>query len=207
MKPETDKLFNLQTILLVPFGIVLNILLAQVAILLSLPLFLDSIGTIVASALGGILPGVMVGFFSNALNSIGDPITLYYGVISVLFALLSSLFSRKGMFTRIGSACITAIPFAIVGGLLGSLLTWALSGLSMGTGVSSPYALLLVNRFGLSPFIAQLTADFGIDLADKIITVLLVFLSIKALPAKLLDRFPNGAIYLTDHAARDEHKA
>lgn len=203
MKPESDKLFNLQTILLVPCGIALNILLAQVAIWLSLPLFIDSVGTIIAAALGGILPGVMVGFFSNAINSIGDPITLYYGVISVLFALLSALFSYKRSFTHIGSTMLTALPFALIGGALGSLLTWALSGLSLGSGVSSPYAVMLIERFGLSPFAAQLSADFCIDLADKIITVLLVFFAIKALPKKLIEKFPYGEKYLDSTAVSE----
>lgn len=195
-QPEQDKLFKLQTILLVPIGIALNILFAQLVLMLNLPLFLDSVGTILVSALGGILPGVMVGFFSNAINSIGDPITLYYGVISVLIAMLAVFLAKARMFTRFPRALLTAIPFAIVGGILGSLLTWAISGLTIGSGVSSPYALSLMAQFGLTPFVAQMFADFTIDLADKIITVILVFFIIKCIPQKRMRGFPYGEIYL-----------
>lgn len=196
-QPEQDKLFSLQTVLLVPIGIALNILLAQIVLWFELPLFLDSVGTILIAALGGILPGVMVGFFSNTINAIGDPITLYYGVISVLIALSSVFLARARMFTRFPRALVTAIPFACIGGLLGSLLTWALSGLTIGSGVSSPYALSLMEQYRLPPFFAQLAADFSIDLADKIITVILVYLIIKCIPPKCMSGFPNGEIYLS----------
>ena len=60
---EKDRLFNRGTLLLIPVGIAINIGLAQLVLLLKLPLILDSIGTILVAALGGYLPGIMVGFF------------------------------------------------------------------------------------------------------------------------------------------------
>ena len=47
--------------------VVLNFALRNLAALIGVPLYLDSVGTILAGALGGYLPGVLVGYFSNLL--------------------------------------------------------------------------------------------------------------------------------------------
>ena len=46
-------------------GLAINYLLAHLAIWLHLPLYLDNIGSALAAALGGFLPGIIVGFFTN----------------------------------------------------------------------------------------------------------------------------------------------
>ena len=65
-----DKL----TLFLIPIGVAVNFIGGQIAILLRLPLYLDSIGTIVVGALCGGIPGVIVGVISNVLNSITSPV-------------------------------------------------------------------------------------------------------------------------------------
>ena len=66
------------------FGIAINIGGAQLAKLLKLPLFLDSIGTVLVAAIGGYLPGVIVGFCSNMINAMNDPANAYYTLLSVI---------------------------------------------------------------------------------------------------------------------------
>ena len=177
---------------MIPGAILLNFAGAKLALALELPLFLDSIGTILAGALGGLLPGITVGFFSNALNSIGDPITLYYGLISILIGMVAVFFSQRGCFIRYGKTLLSSLAFALIGGGLGSLLTWLLYGLNIGYGISAPLAMQLYIRTGASAFLAQLIADMGIDLLDKAITLSIVFLALRALPDRLLSKLPNG---------------
>jgi hypothetical protein len=54
------------------------------------PLYLDSIGTILTAAFGGLLPGILVGFVSNLLNCIFDPVSIYYSVVSILIAVTTT---------------------------------------------------------------------------------------------------------------------
>lgn len=95
---KKDKLFTWQTLLLMLFGVAVNYGGSQLALFLELPLFLDSIGTISVAALGGVLPGIIVGFTTNYLNSISDPITLYYAILSVLIAISAAWFALRGSF-------------------------------------------------------------------------------------------------------------
>ena len=63
---KIDKL----TIFLIPIGIAINVVGGQLAILLKLPLFLDSIGTFVVGALCGGIPGALVGLGCGLINAI-----------------------------------------------------------------------------------------------------------------------------------------
>ena len=51
-------------------GIALNLLLGMAVSLLGLPLYLDTVGTVVVAAAGGLLPGVLVGFITNIIKCI-----------------------------------------------------------------------------------------------------------------------------------------
>ena len=52
-------------IALMAASVLLNILLSMVVRSTDLPLYIDTIGTIVATALGGIVPGILTAFVTN----------------------------------------------------------------------------------------------------------------------------------------------
>lgn len=91
---------NLNALLLCLAGVALNLLLWRIAALLSLPLYLDTVGTIAVAVMGGYLPGVLVGFVTNVINSIVDPTSVYYGALSVLIAIFATYLSGKGWFKK-----------------------------------------------------------------------------------------------------------
>lgn len=193
---DRNKLYTWQTLTLVVGGLIVNYAGAKIALLCKLPIFLDSVGTVLAAAYGGFLPGVTVGFFSNVLNSVGDPITLYYGVISMLIGILAAVFSQKRFFLTVPRTLATVIPFALVGGAVGSVLTWMLSGLSFGSGISSPFVLSIYHALGVSEFTAQLIGDFLIDLLDKLVTVAIVYPVLHLMPQAWVANLPLGHLYL-----------
>ena len=71
------------TVFLIPIGIAVNFIGGQIVLLLKLPLYLDSIGTIVVGALCGGIPGVVVGAITNLTISITNPTTLAYIWLSI----------------------------------------------------------------------------------------------------------------------------
>ena len=66
--------------------------------MLKLPLFLDNIGSALTAALGGYIPGIVVGFFTNLVNSVGDFTTAYYGSQTVLIAIAAAWFGERDYF-------------------------------------------------------------------------------------------------------------
>lgn len=164
--------------------VVINIGLNRLCGLLHLPLFLDNIGTLLAAALGGYLPGIIVGYSSNIFNSAFDPANAYYAVLSVLIAVTGRFFYDKGYFDKFHKAIITIPVFALIGGVFGSLLTYFMYGFGMGEGISAPFAQSLLASGKLNVFWAQMISDVVIDLVDKAITVIIVFVIIKLVPYK-----------------------
>ena len=170
--------------LLCLIGIALNLLLNQLARLTGLPLYLDSVGTVLIAVVGGYLPGMLAGFLSNVLLWLlnGDGTTVYYGVVSVLIAALAAHLSRRDWFRSFGKSLCSVPLLALIGGGLGSLLTFALYQLSFGEELSADLAHFFYDNGLHSVFCAQLLSDFLLDLADKFLVVLLVFLLLRLIP-------------------------
>ncbi len=181
--------------------VVINIGLNRLCGLLHLPLFLDNVGTLLAAALGGYLPGIIVGYSSNIFNSAFDPANAYYAVLSVLIAVTGRFFYDKGYFDKFHKAIITIPVFALIGGVFGSLLTYFMYGFGIGEGISAPFAQSLLASGKLNVFWAQMISDVVIDLVDKAITVVIVFVIIKLVPYKFI-----SALALVDWRQRPLNK-
>ncbi len=171
--------------------IAINYLGAKMALALHLPVFFDCIGTMLAAALGGALPGVIVGYLTNLINGYSDPITMYYGILNVLIAIVTSIFFRRGLVSLKKPhmiALLVAIN-AFIGGALGSVVTWLLYGFSFGEGISAPLAHMIFDTGIFNEFWSQFIADMGIDLLDKFICVGITIILIRILPKALREIF------------------
>ena len=77
-------------------------------------------------------------------------------------------------------------------------MTWVLFGFDFGTGVSSIFAIPLHEALGLPKFLSQFIAEFGIDIFDKVLTVIAAFAVLKSIPTRFLAKLPLGRIYIKD---------
>lgn len=170
-------------------GLLINFVGVQLARYFHLPLYLDNIGSALAAALGGYIPGIIVGFLTNLVNGIFDFETTYYASLTVLIAVASAYFKKRGFYEKPSRLPIIIVTFAFIGGFLGSVLTWLIYGFGFGEGISAPLAHKIYELGHLSVFWSQLSADMLIDLVDKTITVLAVALVLKLLPKEQEDRF------------------
>ena len=95
--------FGTRTIVLMPAAIAINIVLgAAVANAIKLPIYLDSIGTILVGVVAGPIAGALTGFLANILWSYVIPAPFQYGpaaafaVVAAVIGLLAGLFGRVG---------------------------------------------------------------------------------------------------------------
>ena len=188
---EQQKQSRKYVVLLCIAGLTINVLLAQLAKELKLPLYLDNIGSTLAAALGGYLPGIIVGFFTNLVNGIGDYTTAYYGSLTVLIAIASAWFAERDYysFRKPWRLLVIIAVFAFIGGGMGSVLTWALYGFEFGSGLSAPLAQRILDSGVQNQFLAQFSADILVDLVDKSITVLVVAVVLHVIPDSLKNAF------------------
>jgi hypothetical protein len=95
--------FDTRTVVLMPVAIAVNIVLgAAVANALKIPIYLDSIGTILVGVLAGPIPGALTGFLSNILWSYVVPppfnsgAAAAFAVVAAVIGLLAGLVGRMG---------------------------------------------------------------------------------------------------------------
>ena len=166
-------------------AVAINFVLPRLATAFNLPLYLDNIGTLLAAVLGGYMPGIVVGYLNNIINMQGNPGNAYYVVLSTLIAASGTYLGKRGFFDKFWKALLTVPIFAVIGGGLGSILTYLLYGFGMGEGISAPFAKAMLESGKMNVFWAQMTSDLVIDLIDKGITVVLVFVILKLIPDRL----------------------
>ena len=201
-KKNNNKLI----LFLMPIGIAVNFVVGSIITLLKLPLYLDCIGTIIVGALCGAWPGVIVGLITNILNALADPTILFYAPLNMAFALVAALLSKKGWFKNIGLTLVSSIFFALIGGGVGSLITWVVYGFDFGSGRTAIVSVPLYEALHVSKYIAQFIGETAIDWIDKIATVVICFLILKAFPTRFLTKLPLGNIYISDELKKQEEE-
>ena len=167
-------------------GIALNMVLSSVMSVFELPFYLDTVGTIAVAVMGGYLPGVVVGFFTNLLKAISDPSSLYYGVLNVLIAVVAAFAAERGWHRRWqGILGMTGI-FTLIGGGLGALIPWFMEGLSFDS-ESLSGMIYATGIFG--PGLSHILSSLIMDLPDKVLSVLLTLAILRVIPEKYYSLF------------------
>jgi uncharacterized membrane protein YidH (DUF202 family) len=97
--------FDTRTIVLIPIAIAINIILGQtVAAALKVPIYLDSIGTILVGVLAGPLAGALTGALANLIWTYILPAPFHsdyaapFFIVAVEIGLLAGIFGRLGFF-------------------------------------------------------------------------------------------------------------
>lgn len=128
--------FDTRTLVLIPLAMALNIVLGTaVAGALKIPIYLDSIGTILVAALGGPLAGAVTGFLANlvwtylAPPPFQSPYAAPFGVVAVVIGLLAGTFARSG-WLRPRRGTSTQRLFVGGGAAMGLLIVMAVLALS-----------------------------------------------------------------------------
>ena len=159
-------------------GIFLNILGVVVAKHFHLPVYLDAVGTILLAALGGYVPGITVGFFTNLIGSLFDEEETYYGMVSVLLAAMTTFLAGKGYYKKFPKI-LWAIPATV-------LLT-SFSGtiieemLSLSTTFTSTDSLI--------KFWEHFLDHFSVELPDKTLAIMIAFVALKFIPQDIRENF------------------
>ena len=181
-------------LLLCIVGLCINLILSSLVTRLGLPLYLDNVGSVIVAVLGGSLPGMFIGFLTNILKSVSNPISMYYGILTVLIAWVGYLFSSHGLLRSFKGFVLMALSFALIGGSIGSCFTWFLYGGSFGEDITGQLARQLYAG-KIPQFWAQFIAASLLDIPDKFLTVLPVYFLTRFYPHQLYDKFPLSYVY------------
>lgn len=185
--------FDAATIVLIPACIGINYLGKMFASLLKLPLWLDSIGTCIGGCLGGPVIGAICGAANNLIYGLttGDNITLIYALTSLGIGVAAGIMARLGYMKTLPKALLTAC----VAGLTAVVISTPLNVMFWGGTTGNLFGDMVfaaTQAAGMPVLLGSLLDEVVVDVPDKIITLVLVYLVLKGLPQKLT------ALYDTD---------
>lgn len=194
-----QRKFSTTALLLVPIGIAINVVFGQLAVLLKLPLFLDVIGTILVGALAGPLLGGVTGLVTNLILGIANPSWIPYAIVNVAIGVAAGYAGKKGWFTNFKGVVFAALLIWAITQITDNPITvWVYGGVTA-SGTSLITAFLVAT--GQSLWAAVFTTAIITETIDKVVSVIIVYAIIKAIPIKTILKFPYGHIYSNDNEA------
>lgn len=184
--------FSSTVLTLMVVCIAVNMIGGQIVSLVKLPIFLDSIGTMLAAILAGPVIGMVTGLLTNLIwGLISGPVAAAFAPVSMVIGLTAGLMARAGWFRT--------LPRVVVSGVI---ITLAL------TVVAVPIRVYLfggVTGSGADFFVAYMAAVgqklmqsvaitvIGANLADKVLTALIVWALARQMSNRTRSRFPHAA--------------
>lgn len=177
------------TVAMVPVAIALNIVVGQLVSVIGLPIYLDSIGTVLVSALAGPAAGVVTGILTNVIWGLTlSPIALPYAVVQVIIGVMAGYAARLGMFRLFYLAPVAGAVTGLVAAVVSAPISAFVFGGATGGGTGA-----IVGAFqamGQSLLGATTLQGLLSDPLDKAITFTIVVLILAALPSRFRQRFP-----------------
>ncbi len=181
--------FSTVTLVLIPVAIAINIVIGQIVVLLRLPVYLDSIGTMLVAAVAGPWAGALTGTLSNIIWGLAiDPNALPWFPVALAIGLVTGLCALAGLFNTWWKVIITGFLVALTAAIVSTPIAVYLYGGITASGSSFITAYLLQTGRDLIP--AVLSSNFLVEPVDKITTALLAFAIIGGLSQRYLARFP-----------------
>jgi hypothetical protein len=96
--------FTTAVLTLMPVAIAINIAVGSIAVALRLPIYLDSIGTVLVGALAGPWAGALTGILSNLIWSIlpipggAGPVAAFFAPVAGVIGLMAGFWAGRGVF-------------------------------------------------------------------------------------------------------------
>lgn len=168
-------------------GLTLNMGGKIISNIYGLPIYLDTIGTILVSILGGFVPGITVALSTNMLSYFMNPSSIYFGPLNILISIITVLMNRKGMLKGIKNLFIYIVCLTLAGGGAGGILSWLLYGYDV-NGMTLALAAFFHSN-GLNNFLSYYFANFAFDFLDKVITVTFVMIALYLIPEEQRYKF------------------
>jgi len=183
------KEFGTMTLVLIPVAIAINIVVGTLIANLGVPLYMDSIGTVLVAVLVGPWAGAVTGFLANVVwtaTGLFTPAIAWAGVAAVI-GVLAAVFKRSGWMEGIGKSALAGLITGLVAAVLSAPIAAYVSGGVTGAGTDALVAMF--GSFGLDILSANFSQGVISDPLDKLVTFVVVWALMRGLPQTLKDRF------------------
>ena len=180
---EVNMKFTTAKIAMIAMAICINYIGGQLALALHLPIYLDSIGTILIGAMFGPAFGVLPPMISGILMAFtGDIYSLYFAPVGMILGLTAGFVLKRIHsvgFMLLLSAFLITLPGTIVCAIINAILFGGVTS----SGSSAIVAALSHTPLGLTGaiFVVQIFTDY----LDRVISLALVMIVLRKLKPML----------------------
>ncbi len=175
---------SVHKITLIALAIVINIVGSYIALGFHLPIYLDSIGTIMTAILLGPFYGLFPGVLSALITGMtSDIYALYYMPVGVVLGIVTGLIFQKNKTNKL---FVKAFCISVPASLISACITATIFG-----GITSSGSTMLVQLLAKTPLgltLSCLIVQFFTDYFDRLLSLWLVFSVIKKLPDSLIKK-------------------
>lgn len=175
---------SVHKITLIALAIVINIVGSYIALGFHLPIYLDSIGTIMTAILLGPFYGLFPGVLSALITGMtSDIYALYYMPVGVVLGIVTGLIFQKNKTNKL---FVKAFCISVPASLISACITATIFG-----GITSSGSTMLVQLLAKTPLgltLSCLIVQFFTDYFDRLLSLWLVFSVIKKLPNPLIKK-------------------
>jgi energy-coupling factor transport system substrate-specific component len=164
--------------------IALNVGLNKVAAVLQLPVFMDTVGTVLSGAM--VPPGysILVGIISNLIGGVvTHPSIPFYIGTQVVVALMSIVGYRRGWFDTLPAAIALGLAIGIVSAIVSAPVTVLVFGGVTEPGATALNAVLLAAGHDL--WTSVLSGSLVVSSIDKVIAAVIVWALLRRMPERL----------------------
>ena len=186
--------FTMQAILIIPVCVAVNFVGGQLAGLLKLPMYLDTIGTIFASLLCGPWVGAVAGGLTNVVTGIANPTNFAFIPVNIIAGLVTGFLARKNMFNKTWKWLLSMFIMAWVSIIISAPIVVLVYGGVTGGGTSLITAAALAA--GANIWAAFFGTEGVFQVLDRIISFLICWAVIKVIPTRNLIKFSLGELYI-----------
>lgn len=185
--PARSEKFSVRMLCVMAMAIALNVIGGQIALFLHLPVYLDSMGTIMTAILYGPVFGMLPPLaYGLVMGLTVDIYSLYFMPVGMILGLVTGLAARRIRLRGAGlipAALVITVPGTIVSSIICAVLFGGI------TSSGSTVIVQLLHQAGLgmtaSVFIVQILTDF----IDRLLSLAIVTLLLRRLaPSGLLDK-------------------
>ena len=188
----SQPIFSTRMLVLMAIGIALNMALGQLVSMLKLPVYLDSLGTMLVAVLCGPWIGGLTGLMTNLLwGLIQGPTAAFFAPVAAVIGIAAGILARAGLFRNPWGAAIAGAIIAVALAVVAVPIRIYLFGGVTGSGADFLTAWL--SKVGQDLFSSVVVTVVTSNLADKIVTALLVWAIVRGLPQRAASDWP----YLT----------
>lgn len=182
--------FTTLTWVLIPVAIALDIAVGSIVLALRLPVYLDSIGTVLVAAVAGPWAGALTGALSNIIWGTFAPDALPWFPVGAAIGFTAGVLANLKLFRSWPKIVFSGFIISLVAAVVGTPIAVYLFGGITGSGSTFITAFLL--QSGRDLFSAVLSTNFIVEPVDKIVTCAAAYMLTRGMSRRLLARFPRS---------------